>query len=133
MPRADHPASALAWETLLDLGDSPLPLRDRLEAAIRDAVSDGRIPAGAALPPSRTLAETLGVSRWVVTEAYGQLVAEGFLESRVGSATRVPVGPAAHVSAGAAGSRHPFAEPTEPSAPTAPSAALRSPEAPRPL
>ncbi|MDQ0576971.1 MocR-like pyridoxine biosynthesis transcription factor PdxR [Agromyces albus] len=106
MPRADHPASALAWETLLDLGDSPLPLRDRLEAAIRDAVSDGRIPAGAALPPSRAIAETLGVSRWVVTEAYGQLVAEGFLESRVGSATRVP---------------------------TAPSAAPRTPEASRPL
>ncbi|MEK8225513.1 PLP-dependent aminotransferase family protein [Oerskovia sp. M15] len=36
------------------------------------------------------LAETLGVSRWVVTEAYGQLVAEGFLESRTGSGTRVP-------------------------------------------
>lgn len=123
MPRADHSASALAWETLLDLGDSPLPLRDRLEAAIRDAVSDGRIPAGAALPPSRTLAETLGVSRWVVTEAYGQLVAEGFLESRVGSATRVPVGSATRASTGAAGSRHPFSEPSTP----------RAPEAPRPL
>ena len=49
----------------------------------------GRIPVGAALPPSRQLAESLGVSRWVVTEAYGQLVAEGFLDARTGSATRV--------------------------------------------
>src|SRR5690606_19353761 len=38
----------------------------------------------------------LGVSRWVVTEVYGQLVAEGFCEARVGSATRVAPGAAAH-------------------------------------
>ncbi|MGW9167661.1 MocR-like pyridoxine biosynthesis transcription factor PdxR [Agromyces sp. NPDC055658] len=81
---------ALAWETMLDLGPGPAPLRDRLERAIREAVASGRAPAGAALPPSRALAETLGVSRWVVTEAYGQLVAEGFLEATVGSGTRVP-------------------------------------------
>jgi GntR family transcriptional regulator/MocR family aminotransferase len=95
MPRPPVSSPTLAWETLLDLGETAAPLRDRLESAIRDAVQSGRITAGAALPPSRTLAETLGVSRWVVTEAYGQLVAEGFLESRVGSATRVPEGAAA--------------------------------------
>lgn len=91
MPRS-RPASgpALAWETLIDLGSGPEPLRDRLERALRDAVTSGRAPAGAALPPSRGLAETLGVSRWIVTEAYGQLVAEGFLEATVGSGTRVP-------------------------------------------
>jgi Aminotransferase class I and II/Bacterial regulatory proteins, gntR family len=41
------------------------------------------------VPPSRALAEGLGYSRWVVTEAYGQLIAEGYLCARVGSATRV--------------------------------------------
>lgn len=86
------PSSTLAWETLLDLGDAGSPLRDRLERALRDAVHEGRIPAGAALPPSRALAETLGVSRWLVTETYGQLVAEGVLEARVGAGTRVPAG-----------------------------------------
>lgn len=91
MPRPPA-APALAWETLLDLGGGALPLRDRLERAIRAAVQDGRIPAGSALPPSRALAETLGVSRWVVTETYGQLVAEGLLEATVGSGTRVPAG-----------------------------------------
>ncbi|MFB6610744.1 PLP-dependent aminotransferase family protein [Agromyces sp. NPDC056379] len=90
----------LAWETMLDLGDGPAPLRDRLDRAIRDAVHSGRLPPGALLPPSRTLAETLGVSRWVVTETYGQLVAEGFLEATTGSGTRVP-----------AGRRHPIASP----------------------
>lgn len=83
----------LAWETLLDLeaerSDARRPLRDRVEAALRLAIDEGRLSAGAAVPPSRTLAETLGVSRWVVTEAYGQLVAEGVLEARTGSATRV--------------------------------------------
>ncbi|MFF2272888.1 PLP-dependent aminotransferase family protein [Agromyces sp. NPDC058136] len=94
MPRSrPAPGPSLAWETLLDLGSGPAPLRERLERALREAVADGRAPAGSALPPSRALAETLGVSRWVVTEAYGQLVAEGFLEATVGSGTRVPPPP----------------------------------------
>lgn len=90
MPRAAAAPSAttVAWETLLELDGDGL-LRDRLERALRAAVRDGRLPSGAALPPSRVLAEQLGVSRWVVTETYGQLVAEGVLEARVGSATRV--------------------------------------------
>ncbi|MFB8187878.1 PLP-dependent aminotransferase family protein [Microbacterium sp. NPDC055988] len=84
----------LAWETLLDVdsasgSDVAGPLRDRVENALRRAIDEGRLSPGAAVPPSRTLAETLGVSRWVVTEAYGQLVAEGVLEARTGSATRV--------------------------------------------
>lgn len=84
----------LAWETLLDLeseasSDARRPLRDRVETALRRAIEEGRLVAGSAVPPSRVLAETLGVSRWVVTEAYGQLVAEGVLEARTGSATRV--------------------------------------------
>jgi GntR family transcriptional regulator/MocR family aminotransferase len=84
------PASNGAWHTLLDVGahDSE-PLHARLTHALRDAIRLRRLPAGSALPPSRTLAEDLGCSRWVVTEAYGQLVAEGYLESRVGAGTRV--------------------------------------------
>ncbi len=88
----DDQTTSLAWETLLDLGSGPEPLVVRLERALRDAVRSGRIPPGAALPASRRLAETLGVSRWVVTEVYGQLVAEGMLEARAGSATRVGAG-----------------------------------------
>jgi GntR family transcriptional regulator / MocR family aminotransferase len=79
-----------AWETLLDLSAArPGPLHMRLAAAIRSAVRDGRVPHGAALPPSRNLAEDLGISRWTVTQAYGQLVTEGYLTARTGSATRV--------------------------------------------
>ncbi|MEU7524202.1 winged helix-turn-helix domain-containing protein [Saccharothrix sp. NPDC042600] len=52
------------------------PLHDRLAHALRAVIRDGRLAEGDAVPPSRALAEELGCSRWVVTEAYGQLVAE---------------------------------------------------------
>ncbi|WP_089254315.1 PLP-dependent aminotransferase family protein [Asanoa hainanensis] len=78
----------LAWATLLDLTGTG-PVHQRLARALRGAIRDGRLPTGSAVPPSRALAEELGCSRWVVTEAYGQLVTEGYLAARVGSATRV--------------------------------------------
>ncbi|MFD4958221.1 PLP-dependent aminotransferase family protein [Microbacterium sp. NPDC058389] len=81
--------NSIAWETLLDLAAYDGPRHVRLELAVRDAVASGRLPAGAALPPSRLLAASLGVSRWVVTEVYGRLTAEGILDARTGSATRV--------------------------------------------
>jgi GntR family transcriptional regulator/MocR family aminotransferase len=85
----------LAWEVLLDLSATrPGPLHTRLAAAIRSAIKAGRLPLGSALPPSRTLAADLGVSRWAVTQAYGQLVTEGYLAGRTGSATRVCWSPA---------------------------------------
>ncbi|MGL5859885.1 MAG: PLP-dependent aminotransferase family protein, partial [Phycicoccus sp.] len=77
-------------EILLGLGDPGSgPLVERLRRALRSAVARGQIRAGERLPPSRTLAADLEVSRWVVTEAYEQLVAEGYLSARVGSGTRV--------------------------------------------
>jgi len=80
----------LAWETLIDLSATRAgPLHVRLTAAIRGAIRDGRLPLGAALPPSRTLATDLQVSRWAVTKAYGQLSTEGYVSARTGSATRV--------------------------------------------
>jgi GntR family transcriptional regulator/MocR family aminotransferase len=80
----------LAWETLFDVSAQPSgPLHERLTRAIRSAIRDGRLPRGVALPPSRTLATDLGISRWAVTQAYGRLVTEGYLASRPGSATRV--------------------------------------------
>jgi GntR family transcriptional regulator/MocR family aminotransferase len=65
------------------------PLRVQLEEQLRDGVRSGRLHAGTALPSSRALAAELGVARGVVVEAYGQLVAEGFLVARRGAATRV--------------------------------------------
>jgi GntR family transcriptional regulator / MocR family aminotransferase len=64
-------------------------VRAALEAALRDAVSSGRLPPGTRLPSSRALAADLGIARNTVAEAYGQLAAEGWLNSLQGSGTRV--------------------------------------------
>jgi len=65
------------------------PLRTQLEASLREAIRGGRLRAGERLPSTRELARALGVSRGMVQECYGQLLAEGYLTSRTGSATRV--------------------------------------------
>lgn len=65
------------------------PLHERLTRALRRGIRDGRPPLGSAMPPSRSLAADLGCSRWAVTEAYEQLIAEGYLQALVGSGTRV--------------------------------------------
>ena len=85
--------SGLGPELLLQL-DRGLsqPLRSQLEAGLRDAIRGGRLQAGERLPSSRGLARELGISRGLVQECYGQLLAEGYLASQAGSATRVAAG-----------------------------------------
>ncbi|MDN3359999.1 PLP-dependent aminotransferase family protein [Actinomadura sp. DC4] len=72
------------------------PLSVQLGRQLREAMNDGRVRAGERLPSSRALASALGVSRTVVTAAYEQLYAEGWLEGRHGSGTYVAdIAPAA--------------------------------------
>ncbi|MEW2220842.1 PLP-dependent aminotransferase family protein [Streptomyces sp. NPDC006990] len=63
--------------------------RTVLMAALREAVRSGRLAPGTRLPPYRSLAADLGIARNTVAEAYGELVAEGWLTARQGSGTRV--------------------------------------------
>lgn len=56
---------------------------------LRGAVESGFFPAGSRLLPSRELARRLGVSRNTVITALEQLVAEGYLEARIGAGTFV--------------------------------------------
>ncbi len=56
---------------------------------MRAAVRSGRLRAGTRLPSSRALAADLGLARNTVADAFGQLVAEGWLEARTGSGTWV--------------------------------------------
>jgi GntR family transcriptional regulator/MocR family aminotransferase len=65
------------------------PLHEQLERSLREDIRCGRLPAGARMPSTRGLAAALGVSRGVVTEAYGQLAAEGYLSTRQGAPVRV--------------------------------------------
>ena len=69
-----------------------LPLYEQLERTLRDAIRDGRLQAGTRLPSSRALAAELGMSRGVVTSAYEQLAAEGYLETKQGAPVRVARG-----------------------------------------
>jgi len=109
----------LAWETLLDLSATRSgSLHMRLAAAIRAAVRDGRLPVGAALPPSRMLAADLGVSRWTVTEAYSQLITEGYLTGKTGSATRVTWSPRPGDEPRAEPARRPPAQAAKPASAT---------------
>jgi GntR family transcriptional regulator / MocR family aminotransferase len=66
-----------------------VPLHEQLERSLREDIRSGRLPGGTRMPSTRGLAIELGVSRGVVTEAYGQLAVEGYLNTRQGAPVRV--------------------------------------------
>jgi GntR family transcriptional regulator / MocR family aminotransferase len=72
----------------LDRG-RPDPLHRQLAEALRTAIRAGQMTPGNRMPSTRVLAADLGVSRRLVVDTYGQLVAEGFLVSKRGSGTLV--------------------------------------------
>ncbi|MGU3292080.1 MocR-like pyridoxine biosynthesis transcription factor PdxR [Williamsia sp. M5A3_1d] len=63
--------------------------RRALATALRSAITDGRLLPGSTLPPYRSLAADLHMARGTVAGVYQELIAEGWLVARVGSATRV--------------------------------------------
>ena len=76
----------------LQLSPAAAPVRGLtgwLADAIRGAIIDGRLQAGAPLPATRLLAGDLGVSRGVIVEAYQRLADEGLVSARPGAGTRV--------------------------------------------
>ncbi len=77
----------------IPLRDLPLdgtgPAYRQIYRSIRVAILAGRAPAGGRLPSSRWLADDLAVSRNTVIAAYDQLLAEGYVVSRVGAGTYV--------------------------------------------
>jgi DNA-binding transcriptional MocR family regulator len=79
-----HLAALLAGDLR---GDGPLYLR--LANGLRHAIDRGEVPQGTVLPPERTLARELAVSRSTVVSAYERLKVEGWLDSRQGSGTWV--------------------------------------------
>ncbi len=120
------PRAAIELPLATDRG-GPLPLTEQVSAQLRAALADGRLAAGERLPSTRALAESLGVSRTVVTTAYTQLFAEGWLEGRHGSGTYVAPG-----APGAPGAAL-RAAPGVPDGPgTAPAGPAAGPALPRP-
>src|SRR5882757_5257476 len=91
-PRVRSNSMADTWATSgidLHLDLTGRRVRAGLEDALREAIATGRLLPSTALPSSRALARDLGIARNTVAEAYGQLVAEGWLTAQRGSGTRV--------------------------------------------
>ncbi len=90
MPVVVHSSGPVSPGLLVDLDrGGEAPLHEQIERSIREDVRAGRLAAGARLPSSRSLAAELGISRGVISEAYGQLAAEGYLLARQGAPVRV--------------------------------------------
>jgi GntR family transcriptional regulator/MocR family aminotransferase len=69
--------------------ESGLPLHRQLYLGIRGLIVTGDLRREARLPSSRTLSDELGLSRNTVVYAVEQLIAEGYLTSRIGAGTFV--------------------------------------------
>jgi len=68
---------------------SPVPLQTQLYRGLREAILRGRLRPGLRLPATRVLAHDLRVARNTVVAVFEQLVAEGYLEARIGAGTVV--------------------------------------------
>lgn len=68
---------------------APKPLHRQIYDAYRTAIIEGSLHPGQRIPSTRELASELGISRFPVLNAYNQLLAEGYFQSRVGSGTVV--------------------------------------------
>ncbi len=65
------------------------PLHRQLYEQLRQAILTQQLTPGTRLPPTRDLATALGVSRMTAVNAFEQLLAEGYIEGKVGSGTFV--------------------------------------------
>jgi len=66
---------------------SPTPLYAQIAARVRMAVASGDLAAGDSLPSVRILARDLRVNPATVSQAYRDLAADGFVETRHGHGT----------------------------------------------
>jgi GntR family transcriptional regulator/MocR family aminotransferase len=69
--------------------DGTGPLHRQVYRAFRDEILGGELAPGERVPSTRVLADLLKVSRNTAVSAYEQLLAEGYLETRVGAAGTV--------------------------------------------
>jgi GntR family transcriptional regulator / MocR family aminotransferase len=67
----------------------PAPMFLQIYKGIREAILEGRLHRGTRLPSTRSISTELSVSRNTVITAFEQLVAEGYLQGRIGSGTWV--------------------------------------------
>jgi len=88
------PRRRRALKTLFEIELQPSPEGSRdaarnLHRQLHDAIRDGRLPAGARLPPTREAQAYFGVSRNTAAEVYERLTNDGLIAARGGSGTFV--------------------------------------------
>src|SRR6195256_1837883 len=88
-PSRSRPGGAALWAPLLDRG-AAVPVSRQLAAALRAAIAEGRLGAGARLPSTRALAAELGLARSTIVAVFEQLAAEGYIAAQPGSGYFVP-------------------------------------------
>ncbi|CCK99820.1 GntR family transcriptional regulator [Clostridioides difficile] len=76
--------------------NSNISLSRQIYCEIKDMILNGSLKFEQKLPSSRTLSKELSVSRNTVLDAYNQLIAEGYLETRNGYGTIVAKGISGH-------------------------------------
>src|SRR5580698_7206562 len=65
------------------------PIHRQIYDAFRAMILERRLQPGQQIPSTRVLAGELGISRIPALDAYAQLLAEGYIESRSGAGTFV--------------------------------------------
>lgn len=83
------PLAELVLSSLGSSVNADMPTHRRIFELIRQAILNHQLQGGSKLPSSRNLALEIGCSRNTVIAAYEQLLAEGFVEARIGSGTVV--------------------------------------------
>jgi len=68
---------------------SIVPVYRQIYERLREQILAGSLPEATRLPPERAFARRLGVNRSTVVHAYRELAADGLIEQRVGSGSRV--------------------------------------------
>jgi GntR family transcriptional regulator/MocR family aminotransferase len=93
-----HPSAGNSWfEIDLKLGAmGPRESTRILYLELKAAIQEGRLAAGAKLPPTRQSDAFFGVSRNTMVEVYERLANEGYVNTRHGSGTYVASKVAAH-------------------------------------
>ena len=82
-------ATVVELPSIAKINKSQGKISAQLTQALREAVQSGDLQAGDPLPSSRELAQTLGVARGTIIEAYDQLLAEGVFDSQARTGTYV--------------------------------------------
>jgi GntR family transcriptional regulator/MocR family aminotransferase len=80
------------WDKLRLDRDSALPLYQQICLQVRTWIASGALSPGDRLPPSRELAEKLGLNRNTIASAYDELAKSGDVRSHVGQGTFVAAG-----------------------------------------